>query len=117
MSEYAGDDGVQPTTLPRDAVEVLADGWYKWRGFKKQAWDFEEEWQLLNEAWQEQQQMHAAVSRRARRRKERASRVAQEDALHRPGAIVTLTHPRYKQTFHGRLMEAGCKVTFEEDGT
>ena len=100
MSEYAGDDGVQLTTLPRDAVEVLADGWYKWRGFKKQAWDFEEGWQLLNEAWQERQQMHAAVSRRARRRKERASRVALRNALQRPGAIVTLTHPRYKQTFH-----------------
>ena len=69
-SEYAVDGGVQFTTLPRGAVEVLADGWYKWRGFKKQAWDFEEGWQLLNEAWQEQQQMHAAVSRRARGRKE-----------------------------------------------
>ena len=117
MSEYAGDDGVQPTTLPRDAVEVLADGWYKWRGFKKQAWDFEEGWQLLNAAWQEQQQMHAAFSRRARRRKERASRVALQDALQRPGAIVTLTRPRYKQTFHGRLLEEGCKAKFVEEST
>ena len=96
---------------------MLAEGWYKWRGFKKQAWDFEEGWQLLNEAWQEQQQMHAAVSRRARRRKERASRVALRDAHQRPGAIVTLTHPRYKQTFHGRLLEEGCKAKLVEEGT
>ena len=108
---------MQFTTLPRGAVEVLADGWYKWRGFKKQAWDFEEGWQLLNEAWQEQQQMHAAVSRRARRRKERASRVALQDTLKRPGAIVMLKHPRYKQTFQGRLQEEGCKATFVEEGS
>ena len=103
--------------LPRDAVELLADGWYKWRGFRKQASDFEEGWRLLNEAWQEQQQMHAAVSRRARRRKKCASRVALQDALKRPGAIMTLAHPRYKQTFEGRLLEEEGKVTFVEEGS
>ena len=90
---------------------------YKWRGFRTQAWDFEEGWRLLNDAWREQQERHAIVSQRAGRRKEAALHAAADDMCRRPGALVTLTDPQYKEVFHGRMTEEGRSVVFVEEGT
>ena len=115
-TDRAGEDPqLELTSIPREDVETLGEGWFKWRGFRKQAADFEEGWQLLNEAWREQQVQHSIVAKRALRRKNMALRSLDDDSSSRPGPIITLRHPRYKEVFAGRLLEDGANVTFIEE--
>ena len=111
------EETVQFTSVPRQEVQVLEDGWHRWRGFKVQAIDFDDAVQLLNEDWREQQLRHAVVSRRAKLRREEALQSMARDSSSRLGPLVSLEHPRYKEVFKGRLTENGSSVTFVEEGT
>ena len=110
-------DEEELTAVPSNEVQVLEDGWYKWRGFRRQASDADAGWKLLNEDWREQQQRHAIVSRRARERQEQMRNAVSEDTRQRPGVVIQLRHPRYKRTFSGRMQEDGRRIAFVEEGS
>ena len=107
----------QVSSIPREAVEECGDGWYRWRGFKKQAWSFDEAYRLLDAEWREQQLRHAHAAEMAKRRKEQLQRLEATDARYSRGTDFELVHPRYKRVFRGRLLEEKGVVTFVEDGT
>ena len=115
LNSQAADEEL--TAVPRHEVQILDNGWYKWRGFRRQAIDDDDGWKLLNEDWREQQQRHAIVSRRARDRKEQMRLAVSEDTRQRPGVVVQLDHPRYKKTYSGRMQEDGRKISFVEEGS
>ena len=103
--------------IPRGLVEVLDDGWFKWRKYLVQAWSFDEGYALLNARWREQQQRHAFAVQLEKQRKEEYYRMEPVDAHSGRGSPVLLKHPRYKQHFEGRLFDEGRKFTFVENGT
>ena len=113
---FTAQDKVEPTSIPREAVEELGDGWYKWRGYRRQAESFDDAYVLINAEWYEQQLRDAHAKKRLGERKEQLQRLEADDARYSRGECVTLTHHRYNAEFKGRRVEDGHEVTFVEDG-
>ena len=111
------DADVKITSLPREAVESFEDGWYKWRGYWKQAGSLDEAHALLNAEWRDLQLRSAHAKRLADQRKTQLQRLEAGDDRYSRGHQVTLKHPRYKLQFRGRLCLDGSKLTFVEDAT
>ena len=114
----ANDEPEQEFSLvPREAVESLGDGMYRWKRYTKEAGNLDEALKFFNEAWLDEQQQHFILVERANMRKSQALRDVQEDFATRIGPTTKLLHPRYDKQFFGRLVRTGARATFIESGT
>ena len=96
---------------------MFDQGWYKCRGFRVQAWSFEEAYHKLNDQWEEKQRRDQEVKNLGKRRQAERLHLVNLDDKHRNTALEHLKHPNYKQVFVGRFSVHGGRVTFVEEGT
>ena len=103
--------------IPKHEIQMFEQGWYKWRGFRVQAWSFEEAYPKLNDQWVEKQRRDQEVKNLGKRRQAERLHLVNLDDKHRNTALEHLKHPNYKQVFVGRFSVHGGRVTFVEEGT
>ena len=105
------------TSIPRDAVESLADGWYKWRGYCKQALSFEHAYELLNAAWLEIQQRTAVAKRMDAQRRRQLQHLDTDETRFSNFTSIVLKKGSNGHVIKGRYRTDGRKLTFIEDST
>ena len=105
------------SSVPRESVESLGDGRYRWKKYLKEADNLDEAWKFFNDAWREEQERHRIIVERANRRKSSALQELEEDFASRIGPTTSLLHPGYEQQFFGRLFRDPATATFIEEGT
>ena len=66
--------------VPKGEVESFDDGWYKWRGYWKQAWSFDTAYKLLNAEWHETQLQRTYAKKMERQRKQELQSMEADDA-------------------------------------
>ena len=120
QSEESEDEAaIDVTPFPKEAIKDLGDGRYKFRSHSVQATSLDAAWESLDAAWQEEQERTLRVQRMAKRDKRRVEKSVASDMQQRPGVLRDLPPPnaKYKEVFHGRIVEDEKTITFTEEDT